>query len=92
MADQPRSKLELTPLRLQILAGVVLLLVITQIVGFVRTNHALDDARAAEWRAREAEARAINLENKVNTFVSRMTNSENKVNVLVEQINRLRAR
>ena len=76
MSDQPHSKLELTPRRLQVLAGVVLLLVPLQIVGFVRTSQALDDAAAAEWRAASSESRAMNVENRLNSIKTKLNTIE----------------
>jgi hypothetical protein len=63
--DASRAKVEVTPTQVWILGGVVLLLLVATLVGILRTNRAIDDARAAELRAQEAEQRAMNLENRV---------------------------
>ena len=76
MMDPGRSKLE------RLHAVVTVLLLIGAVVGVVRTNSAIDAARAAEWRATQAETRAMNLENKVNALTTKVNTITLRLGVL----------
>jgi hypothetical protein len=72
----------LTPRRANILMGTVIVLAAVAIFSVIRTQDALNAARAAEFRGLEAENRAMNLERRVNDLSTKLNTLTLRVNAI----------